>query len=173
MKLYTTPKGRWAGTQADAKEIGKEDGGWREDEVPTDKPGLLAFLNEHSVGAEIAVRGQVIDDAGSVEPRHFAALGQDAVEEEAHLRAATPEQIAAANPNSGLPKAQAFDRQVGFEIAVEEHIQSAGYPRLATLAQNVAWRFEELANTAKAKPVPSVFDTPEDAADDDDDPLLA
>lgn len=51
MRLYVTPAGRWAGTQADAKAIGKEDGGWEEFEVPTDKPGLLEFLNSRQVGA--------------------------------------------------------------------------------------------------------------------------
>jgi hypothetical protein len=39
----------WAGTQADAKRIRKEQGGVSIDEVdvPTDKPGLLAWLNAH------------------------------------------------------------------------------------------------------------------------------
>lgn len=49
MKLYRTPKGTWAGTQADARketrEEGSKPGSWREVEVPTDKAGLLLFLN--------------------------------------------------------------------------------------------------------------------------------
>ena len=49
MRLYVTPKGRWAGTQADARVLAKEDGAWIEHEVPTEKAGLLAFLNEHQV----------------------------------------------------------------------------------------------------------------------------
>lgn len=40
MRLYRTITGGWAGTQADA---GK---GFVQVEVPTDKPGLLAFLNQ-------------------------------------------------------------------------------------------------------------------------------
>ena len=40
MKLYVNNKGQWAGTQAEAKKIGA-----KVTEVPTDKPGLLAFLN--------------------------------------------------------------------------------------------------------------------------------
>ena len=45
MRLYATPTGRWAGTQADAKKLG----GFCEAEVPTMKADLLAFLNEHQV----------------------------------------------------------------------------------------------------------------------------
>lgn len=52
MRLYRTPSGSWAGTQADAKALAKSEGtAWAELEVPTDKPGLLAFLNENRVGA--------------------------------------------------------------------------------------------------------------------------
>ena len=46
MKLYTDYKGRWAGTQADAKQFGT----FEQVEVPTDKPNLLEFLNEQRVG---------------------------------------------------------------------------------------------------------------------------
>lgn len=46
MKLYTDHKGRWAGTQSDAKQFGD----FEQVEVPTDKPTLLEFLNEHRVG---------------------------------------------------------------------------------------------------------------------------
>lgn len=42
MKLYRTHEGVWHGTQADA---GKRDT-WEQVEVPVDKAGLLAFLNE-------------------------------------------------------------------------------------------------------------------------------
>ena len=40
MKLYTNAKGQWVGTQAEAKTIGAE-----QTDVPTDKPSLLAWLN--------------------------------------------------------------------------------------------------------------------------------
>jgi hypothetical protein len=40
MRLYVNPKGQWVGTQAEAKKIGASIA-----DVPTDKPGLLAFLN--------------------------------------------------------------------------------------------------------------------------------
>lgn len=43
MRLYICADGSYAGTQADAKAKGR---GWREVDVPTDKAGLLAYLNE-------------------------------------------------------------------------------------------------------------------------------
>ena len=45
MKLYTDNQGRWAGTQADAKKFGE----FEQVEVPTDKPTLLEFINDHKV----------------------------------------------------------------------------------------------------------------------------
>lgn len=44
----------WAGTQADAKASVKTYGDgfkWEDAEVPTDKPGLLAWLKAHAVEA--------------------------------------------------------------------------------------------------------------------------
>lgn len=53
MKLYYISGGKWAGTQDDAKALAKSTGGdWTAREVPTDKPGLLAFLN--ATGREVA-----------------------------------------------------------------------------------------------------------------------
>ena len=46
MKLYTNAKGQWVGTQAEAKTIGAE-----QTEVPTDKPSLLAWLNNRTEAA--------------------------------------------------------------------------------------------------------------------------
>jgi len=59
MKLYTTKKGHWAGTQADAKKLAKQHGTACEVyEVPVDKQGLLGFLNDRHV---------TIDPAGAVD----------------------------------------------------------------------------------------------------------
>jgi len=41
MKLYTNVKGQWVGTQYEARKIDA----WQTD-VPTDKPSLLAWLND-------------------------------------------------------------------------------------------------------------------------------
>ena len=66
MKLYTDNKGRWAGTQSDAKQIGA----FEQIEVPTDKPTLLEFLNKHSVGGDgfrvdALVAVEVVDPRGA------------------------------------------------------------------------------------------------------------
>ena len=48
MKLYTDKEGNWVGTQAQAKRE-MEDHCFDQVDVPTDKPNLLRFLNEHQV----------------------------------------------------------------------------------------------------------------------------
>lgn len=58
MKLYMAA-GQYVGTQADARKLDKE---FSEVEVPTDKPGLMAFLN-----AMVAVSG---DEFETVVERH-------------------------------------------------------------------------------------------------------
>ena len=45
MRLYTTPKGQWAGTKSEAKKLGA----YVEYDVPTNKSDLLAFLNRYRV----------------------------------------------------------------------------------------------------------------------------
>ena len=60
MKLYTNNKGEWAGTQADARKRFKND--MRIIEVPTDKPSLLAFLNENQVGSFDALGSKPADN---------------------------------------------------------------------------------------------------------------
>lgn len=57
MKLYLTQAGRWSGTQADAR----KDGSFEQVEVPTDKPGLLDWLNTQQQGGYPGVK--VIDAA--------------------------------------------------------------------------------------------------------------
>ena len=42
MNLYLTADGRYVGTQAEAKKAGK---GWTPETVPTDKEGLIDYLN--------------------------------------------------------------------------------------------------------------------------------
>ena len=56
MKLYTTPGGKWAGTEKDWKAGLKAEGidlktytGRRQVDVPTDKAGLMEFLTFHNV----------------------------------------------------------------------------------------------------------------------------
>lgn len=55
MKLYRTPTGHWAGTKDDAAFLAKtHNTTYEQCEVPYDKAGLLAFLNDFQVGAEQA-----------------------------------------------------------------------------------------------------------------------
>lgn len=69
MKLYTDGIGNWLGTQADAKrEMG--DGGYIFKIVPTDKPNLLRFLNDHDVRAEDESFGHGSQD----EPTNLSAF---------------------------------------------------------------------------------------------------
>lgn len=63
MRLYRTAGGRWAGTEAEARaatrDEGSKPGSWRKVEVPTDKAGLLAFLNHAQTGdAAVAVAAE-------------------------------------------------------------------------------------------------------------------
>ena len=64
MKLYTDNKGKWVGTKQEIKSL------WGVTntieintdysvDVPTDKPTLLAFLNEYQVGAADVVSAQM------------------------------------------------------------------------------------------------------------------
>jgi len=47
MRLYVTHTGRWAGTQADVRCLARADvTGWSARQVPTDKQGLIDFLND-------------------------------------------------------------------------------------------------------------------------------
>ena len=64
MKLYTDNNGRWAGTQADAKQLDTVE----QVEVPTDKPNLLEFLNKHSVGGDGFRVDALVDDDWEMPP---------------------------------------------------------------------------------------------------------
>lgn len=64
MKLYTNNKGQWAGTQADAKQLGD----FEQIEVPTDKPSLLEFLNKHHVGGNEFRIDALVDDSWKMPP---------------------------------------------------------------------------------------------------------
>jgi len=52
MRFYTTPKGQWVGTKADAKKLGA----YMQYDVPINHSGLMDFLNRHGVN-EYTVRG--------------------------------------------------------------------------------------------------------------------
>ena len=52
MRLYVNGKGEWVGTQAEAKKIGAI-----QFEVPTDKRGLMRFLNAEAVLRNVQTYG--------------------------------------------------------------------------------------------------------------------
>lgn len=59
MKLYRTPTGHWAGTKDDAAFLAKtHNTTYQQCDVPYDKPGLLAFLNDFQVGAETPAQSE-------------------------------------------------------------------------------------------------------------------
>ena len=111
MRLYSTDAGRWAGNRNDAARLARADGGaWSLVDVPTDKTGLIEWLNARTFGQPRPLK--------AVEPP--ASSGDPAREEQAR------------------------------RISVEEEIQNCDLPRLAVLAENVAWRFHELARDGAA-----------------------
>lgn len=110
MRLYLTTTGQWSGTQSDAAGLVRASGGtWEQVDVPTDKPGLIAWLNDRRACA-----------APVTAPPASTPTGADAERAE-NLR----------------------------RISIEEEIQRCDLPRLAVLAENVAWRFHELARDAR------------------------
>lgn len=72
MRLYCTDAGQWAGTQADARALAGK--AWEEVDVPTDKPGLLAWLNGNKVaaGGPSAVPGLTLAPIVVAEATHLA-----------------------------------------------------------------------------------------------------
>ncbi len=91
MKLYITAKGRYVGTQAEAKADGK---GWTPEEVPVDKAGLIDYLNTHRVSQQAPESSPVPDVAtpyierynrtsqsGGIEAEPFTGLTQAKVDE--------------------------------------------------------------------------------------------
>jgi len=71
MRLYLTDMGHWVGTQAEAgKLVRAGDGGsWVLVEVPTDKEGLLAFLNAR---LQIKAAAPVAPSAGNYSAQSIA-----------------------------------------------------------------------------------------------------
>tara|TARA_R110000765_G_scaffold2276_3_gene6328 strand:+ start:5160 stop:5573 length:414 start_codon:yes stop_codon:yes gene_type:complete len=85
MQLYCNDKGQWSGTQSDAKKIKRENDGlsFESINVPTDKKGLLEFLNKQSFGSgdstnasQVAI-DPVIIRSGSVKSTPLAYVKDD------------------------------------------------------------------------------------------------
>ena len=71
MRLYTTGRGHWAGTQADARKLKKRHGTSCDmHEVPVDKKGLLDFLNGNAVTTDVVAQVPVAPRASHDVPKH-------------------------------------------------------------------------------------------------------
>lgn len=113
MRLYLTSTGQWTGTQSDAAGLVRANGGtWEQVDMPDDKAGRIAWLNE---------------------------------------RWARSSPGPALSTPSAPTYAEAQRAENLRRISIEEEIQSCDLPRLAVLAENVAWRFHELARNARGK----------------------
>ena len=98
MRLYKTQVGRWSGTQADAR----TDGSFEQVDVPTDKPGLIAFLNGRDCPEHAATPPQV-EQSATAEPMTEDAFEALPLAMQLHLAALALEnardQIKPRNPN--------------------------------------------------------------------------
>jgi hypothetical protein len=69
MRLYLSDNNEWTGTQLDAKATGY----YEQVEVPTDKVGLMAFLNELTYANDDRVKQPVVNN--NVNDEQLAAIG--------------------------------------------------------------------------------------------------
>ena len=132
MKLYTTGKGHWAGTQADARKLKKEHGVPCDmHEVPVAKQGLLDFLNEHQVS--------IADVTPDEEPTPVAV---ETVEEETKIVGETREQY------MRKWRQEQADWSAEFEVrtAIEDALWEAPLNDLAGYVSVVISRLGEVIN---------------------------
>ncbi len=122
MIFYRTPAGAWAGTQAEARELcraeGAHPGAWREVDVPTSKPELLAWLR-----AQEPLR----DDFTAPVPAPMPVPGSNIVLKEGET----------------APQHDAYMQRVRHDIDVEEAIQAADLPRIIALSHQIFHRLNE------------------------------
>lgn len=126
MRLYRlTVGGRacYAGTQADARAMKRETGAtWTEVEVPTDKAGLLAFLNENAPGPPATI-----------------------VPVPALPIAALPPTPASSPLDAGSVLARMDNPNLDIDAIIESIASMTGGYALKRVAGAVAIRFEELS----------------------------
>jgi selenophosphate synthetase-related protein len=77
MKLYVDANGHWTGTQADAKRdaAGEE---WDAREVPTDKTGLIAWLNSYQPVSAFTPSPEEMEDVREVVADAIVEVAVDA-----------------------------------------------------------------------------------------------
>lgn len=127
MRLYASPDGRWTGTQADAKKLGK----YAEIDVPTDKPGLLAWLNSRAE-----------KPSPTLPPPPVVAEPDDI----ADLLGEEPAPSPVARDTSASATLSRIDNP---DIRVDDVVEAIGKSKMHALkrfAGAVAMRFQELAS---------------------------
>lgn len=142
-----------SGTQAEARAVNKQ---FDQIDIPTDKAGLMAFAQRWA-DEEFALNKML--DEQSVElvrlsEKPIPTSDKDNSPEVADCAEIVP-QLAVSDDKPGSPppptisveiqKDREFTAEIRRQISVEEEIQNCTLPRLASLAANVAWRFEELS----------------------------
>jgi hypothetical protein len=135
MRLYRILGAGWAGTQADAKAAAKDAGApWHEFDVPTDKPGLLAFLSDRNVPAQPDERAKV--DALRV------PLERDPLDAPA-ATPATPAAVAA-DPAAVARRERAFEA----DAIVEFILDRASVAQVEAIFAAIGTRFAEARKAA-------------------------
>lgn len=128
-RLIVADRPHYVGTQADARALKREtSAAWSEVEVPTDKAGLIAFLNEIAAAAP---------------PLRVATLPQTL--EPAPITAPLPT-LAPSHPlDAGSILARLDNPDLGIDAIVEGIARMKGGYALKRVAGAVAIRFEELS----------------------------
>ncbi|WP_242098161.1 hypothetical protein [Sphingomonas sp. CROZ-RG-20F-R02-07] len=131
MKLYRLTidnRAQYVGTQADARATKRETGQtWAEVEVPTDKAGLIAFLNENAVAMPAPLAPKPPTTPAPAIPLHVEATA----------------------PPKALDATSVFARMdnpsLSIDVIVEGIAAMKGGYALKRVAGAVAIRFEELS----------------------------
>lgn len=137
MRLYRTATGAWAGTQADARATCLDDAipatAWEEIDVPTDKAGLLHWLDRNC--------GRAVIEAFKAE----CAL--DRIREREATRADHADFMARTAPPPVQPPPNRPAIQPSL-TDVETFIQKADHRQLSSVTENAILRMRELAADA-------------------------
>ncbi len=138
-----------AGTQADARAVNKQ---FEQIDIPTDKAGLLALAQ--SWCDEVFELNKLMDEMRADLEGQAPADGDDLDGRAYRLALSKAAELGFSNVLDALehvsttPQPKQMSEALA-RISVEEEIQSCDLPRLAVLAQNVAWRFQELGRKAE------------------------
>lgn len=134
MNLYITADGRYVGTQAEAKKAGK---GWTPETVPTDKEGLIEYLNNMTVTASVQPIGEArpLQEASNEEVRQS---NTEEAQREAAIRMTPKNPIAEMKLAKGREVDQIADFIMDSEGWVLGNIVSAALERMSQLNRSIS-----------------------------------